>query len=62
MYSTHNEGKSVVSERFMTTLTNKIYKCMTSMPNNINIDKLDDISNKYNNTYYRTILKWSLLM
>ena len=62
MYSTHNEGKPVVSERFMTTLTNKIYKCMTSMPNNINIDKLDDISNKYNNTYYRTILKWCLLM
>ena len=62
MYSTHIEEKPVVAERFMTTLTNKIYKCMFSMSNNINIDKLDDISNKYNNTYYRLILKWSLLM
>ena len=29
MYSTHNEGKSVVAERFMKTLKNKIYKHMT---------------------------------
>ena len=26
MYSTHNEGKSVVGERFIKTLNNKIYK------------------------------------
>ena len=26
MYSTHNEGKSVVAERFIRTLKNKIYK------------------------------------
>ena len=31
MYSTHNEGKSVVSERFVRTLKNKIYKYMTSV-------------------------------
>ena len=29
MYSTHNEGKSVVAERFIRTLKNKIYKYMT---------------------------------
>ena len=31
MYSTHNERKSVVVERFITTLKNKIYKYMTSI-------------------------------
>ena len=32
MYSTHNEGKFVVAERFVRTLKNKIYKYMTSVP------------------------------
>ena len=31
MYSTHNEGKSVVTERFIRTIKNKIYKYMTSI-------------------------------
>ena len=31
MYSTHNEGKFVVAERFISTLKNKIYKYMTSI-------------------------------
>ena len=30
-YSTHNEGKSAVAERFIRTLNNKIYKYMTSI-------------------------------
>ena len=30
MYSTYNEGKPVVPERFIRTLKNKIYKHMTS--------------------------------
>ena len=55
MYSTHNEGKSVVAERFIRNLKNKIYKYMTSISKNLYIDKLDDIVNKYNNTYHRTI-------
>ena len=55
MYSTHNEGKSVVAERFIRLLKNKIYKYMTSISKNVYIDKLDDIVNEYNNTYHRTI-------
>ena len=51
MYSTHNEGKSIVAERFIKTLKNKIYKYMTSFSRNVYIDILDDIVNKYNNTY-----------
>ena len=39
MYSTHNEGKSVVIERFIRTLNNKIFKCMTSISKNVYIDK-----------------------
>ena len=55
MYSTHNEEKSVVAETIIRALENKIYKCMTSISKNVNIDKLDDIMNKYNNTYHNTI-------
>ena len=55
IYSTHNEGKSVVAESFIRTFKNKICKYMTSKSKNVYIDKLDDIVNKYNNTYHRTI-------
>ena len=54
MYSTHNKGKSVVAERFIRTIKNKIYKSMTSISKNVYIDKLDDIADEYNNKYYRT--------
>ena len=55
MYSTHNEGKSVVAERFIRTLKNKIFKHMTAISKNIYFDVLDDIVNKWNNTIHRTI-------
>ena len=55
MYSTHNEGKSVVAERFIRTLKSKIYKYVTSISKKIYIDKLDDIVDEYNNTYHTTI-------
>ena len=61
MYSTHNEGKSVVAEWFTWTLKNKIHKCMTLISKHVYIDKLDDIVNRYNNTY-TTQLKWNLMM
>ena len=46
MYSIHNEGKSVVTERFIRTLKTKIYKYMTPISKNVYIDKLDDIVSK----------------
>ena len=55
MYSTYNQGKSVVAERFIRTLKNKNYKYMTSISENLYIDKLYDIVNKYNNTYHEAI-------
>ena len=55
MYSTHNEGKSLVAESLIRTLKNKIYNHMTALSENIYIDKLDNTINEYNNTYHRTI-------
>ena len=51
-YSTYNEGKSVVAERFIRTVKNKI---LTVISKNIYFDVLDDIADKYNNTVHRTI-------
>ena len=55
MYLIHNEGKSVVTERFTRTLKTKIYKYMTSLSKIVYMDKLDNILNEYNNTCHRTI-------
>ena len=57
MFSTQNEVKSVVAERFIRTLKDKIYihNYMTSISKNVYIDKLDDIVNKYNDTYHNKI-------
>ena len=55
MYSTYNEGKSLVAERFIRTLKNKIFKNMTAISKNVYFDVLDDIVDKYNNTIHKTI-------
>ena len=55
MYSTYNEGKSVVAERFIRTLKNKSYKHITGIGKNVYFDVLDDIADEYNNTCHKTI-------
>ena len=55
MYSTYNEGKSVVAERVIRTLKTKIYKYMTSVSKKVHIYKLDVIVDECNNTYHKTI-------
>ena len=55
MYSTYNEGKSVVAERFIRTFKSKLYKHMTAIGKNVYYDVLDDVVNKYNNTKHSTI-------
>ena len=57
MYSTYNKGKSVVSERFIRTLKNKIFKPMIAVSKNVHFDVLDNIVDKYNNTVHREALK-----
>ena len=51
MYSTFNEGKSVVAEIFI----KKVFKHMTAISKNVYFDVLNDIMNKCNNTIHRTI-------
>ena len=53
--STHNNQKSVISERFIRTLKNKVYKDMTSISKDVYIDKIGEMVNKQNNTYHRTV-------
>ena len=53
----HSEGKSIIAERFIRTLKNKIFKHMTAISKNVYFDVLDDIVNKYNNTVHGTINK-----
>ena len=55
MYSTFNEGKSVVAERFIRTLKNKLYKHMTATSKNVYYDVLDDVVNEYNNSEHNII-------
>ena len=55
MYSIHNEGKSVIADRFIRTLKTNIYKYVTLVSKNVYINKLNDIVGEYNNTYNRTI-------
>ena len=55
MYSMYNEGKSVVAERFIRTLKNKLYEHMTAGRKNVYYDVLDDVVNKYNNTKHSAI-------
>ena len=55
MYSTFNEGKSVVAERFIRTLKNQLYKHMTATGKNVYYDALDDVVNEYNNIKHNSI-------
>ena len=55
IYSIHNEGKSVIAERFIRILKNKIYKYITLASKNVYIDKLDEIVDEYKYTYHKAI-------
>ena len=56
MYSTYNEGKSAVAERFIRTLEKKIFKYMTAASKNVYFDVLDSVVNKYNNTVFKALI------
>ena len=48
-------GKSVVAERFIRTLNDKLYKHMTATDKKVYYDVLDNVVSKYNNTKHSTI-------
>ena len=54
MYSIYNEEKSVIAEKFIRTLKNKICKHMAAVSIDVYFDVLNDIVDKYNNTYHNT--------
>ena len=62
MYSTYNEGKSVVAERLIITLKNKIFEHMTTISKNVYIDVLNDLVNRYNNTVHNILMLRVTLM
>ena len=57
MYSIHNEGKSVIAERFIKTLKAKIYKKMTVNDSKSDLPNLNNLVDQYNNTYRHSINK-----
>ena len=57
MYSTHNEGKTVVAERFIRTLNVKIYKKKTANHSKFYLGCLIKLVNEYNNTYHHSVGK-----
>ena len=60
MYSTHDEGKSVIAERFIKTLKAKIYKKMTANDSKSYLSYLNKLVDQYNNTYHHSINKKSI--
>ena len=54
MYSTFNEGKFVITERFITNLKKKIFQHMTAISKNVYFYMLNNIVKSYNNTVHRT--------
>ena len=62
MYSTHNEGKSVIAERFVKTLKAKIYKKMTANGGKPYVPYLNKLVDQYNNTYHHSINKNLIMM
>ena len=57
IYSTHNKGKSVVSETFIKTLKGKIYNKMTANDSKSCPSYLNKLVDEYNNTYHHSISK-----
>ena len=57
MYLTHNEGKSVVAEKFIKKLKDKIYKTMTANDSKSYLNYLNKLIDEYSNTYHRSVGK-----
>ena len=62
MYSTHNEGKSVIVERFIKILKANIFTKMIANDKNSDLSYLNKMLDQYNNTYHHSIGKKKLLM
>ena len=54
MHSTHNEGKSVVAERFLRSLKGWIYKKLRANDSKPYRSYLNKLADKYNKTYHHS--------
>ena len=61
IYSTHNEGKSVIAERFIKTLKYKIYKRMTVNDSKSFFPYFNKLVDQYNNTYIILLIRNHLM-
>ena len=57
IFLTYNEGKSVITERFIKTLKAKIYKKTTANDSKTYLSYLNKMIDQYNNTYHHSINK-----
>ena len=57
MYSTHNEGKSVIAEKFIKTLKGKIYAEFTANDSKSCLGYLNKLVDQHYNAYHRSIGK-----
>ena len=57
IFLTYNEGKSVITERFVKTLKAKIYKKTTANDSKTYLSYLNKMIDQYNNTYHHSINK-----
>ena len=57
IYSTHNEGKSLIAERFIKTLKTKSITKMAAKERESYLTYLNKLVDQYNNTYHHSIDK-----
>lgn len=56
LYATNNKGISVVAERFIKALNNKVFKHMTSISKIVHIKKLSELVEQYSYTIHVPII------
>ena len=61
IYSTHNEGKSVIAKRFIKTLKYKIYKRMTVNDSKSFFPYFNKLVDQYNNTHIILLIRNHLM-
>ena len=55
LYSTENEEKSSVVERFNRTIKQMMWKMFSANNNTIYIDKIDELLKNYNSSWHRSV-------
>ena len=55
LYSTENEEKNSVAERFNRTIKQKMWKMFSANNNTIYVDKIDELLKNYNSSFHRSV-------